>query len=1216
MTLEVGQTLAGRYTVRAPISRGGFAEVYRVEHDQLGTVHALKLLRIPDPDHQRRLLLEGRQQARLHHPNLVRVTDTIALPQGAALIMEFVDGPTLSGLLQQGLLSLEDAVTIGTGILSGVQHAHEAGLIHRDLKPQNILMAGQTPRITDFGLARRIAAPSQTRSGIAMGTPGYMAPEQYNDARSVGVRADIFSLGCVLYELLVSQPAFSGHGMGALMIQAMRERFRPLRSLRANLPDHLVNAVHAALSAAQQGRPASVAALSAWWQGDPPIRSVVLQAQTFIPTSSAGDISSGGTHPSLDALLDGAHRPDVAEHLAACPACRAELKMFQAFHETPAESPHNLPRARDRFIGRQTELRDLSAQLAPGQLVTLMGMGGLGKTRLSIEAGRQVRPNWPGGVWFCDLAEARSTRGLVAAIARVLDVPLKQSPIDQIGQALSSRGRVLLILDNFEQVVDAAAETVGRWLDTAPNVGFLATSRIPLRLTGEQVVPLEPLDEDHGIALFRERAAAAGGTRNLTGATLDDLAAVIRMLDGLPLAIELAASRTRMLPPAALRQRLSRRFALLKSRSMERPARQRTLYATIQWSWELLRPEEQAALAQVAVFEGRFTVDAAEAVVDLSDFEDVWLDDVLASLVDQSLLLSEADPQHGAQLRMLVSVRAFASAQLTDREAAERRHGEHFAGAGHPQALQALTGRGGIIRMASLIEDLDDLIAACRRHIPRDDVDIVYPCALAAWEVLIHRGPFSTGVALLHQARQTPSLSNAQRINLLYREARLHRLMNAPDAVMAILEVAQPMLGGQQRTIEAAMVFDLLGSFLYDKCNWAESIEAYAQGRAAAVISNAQSLEAEILRHMGAALHRQNRVEEAEQVFHAALAIQRARGDRKGEASLVNNLGVVLHHSGHLTEAQAHFERAIRLHQATHNQHGWAVAVGNLAVLQRERGELDAAEENVRQALPVHRAMGDRLSETIAINLLGDLAKLQGRFEEAEQRYLEVLRYRTESGARLGESILLCNLGILYRAQGRHADALRCYTDALEIRQDLDDVFGQATILTNLGVLFEKEGQADEAERCHREALALLTEQNAPRNEAIALVNLGALLMKRGQVETGQPLLQRAVEIGDALPAANVSAAGRRHLATIAEARGDIDHARALLVQAEAIIRATNSNIDLTETLCVRSAFEQRNGEREAASRFREEAEALVRQMDIMPGSELGQTVAGLKPPE
>jgi len=270
--MPVGATV-GRYTVEGLLGQGGMAAVYKVRHEQLNTLHALKMLTVPGRRIRQRLVQEGRVQAALRHPNIVSVIDIIEHENQPGLVMEYVDGPTLEELLDVRELEWSEIDALGRGIIRGVQAAHAQGLIHRDLKPANVLIAvhddALVPKVTDFGLAKlqRKQTSGHTRSGDTMGTPAYMAPEAIKNAKNVDHRADVFSLGALLYELVTGERCFRGDDILETFTAVVNADHIPVRTLKPDVPERMEHAIERALHPAPEDRLQDVRALLDGWIG-------------------------------------------------------------------------------------------------------------------------------------------------------------------------------------------------------------------------------------------------------------------------------------------------------------------------------------------------------------------------------------------------------------------------------------------------------------------------------------------------------------------------------------------------------------------------------------------------------------------------------------------------------------------------------------------------------------------------------------------------------------------------------------------------------------------------------------------------------------------------------------------------------------------------------------------------------------------------------------
>ena len=442
------------------------------------------------------------------------------------------------------------------------------------------------------------------------------------------------------------------------------------------------------------------------------------------------------------------------------------------------EVPNNLPSPSDSFVGRAAELRALGRLLQGGGLVTLLGTGGTGKSRLSLEFGRRVLGDFPGGCWFIELEDVTAVDPLLAAIANGIGVQLAgKDPVAFLGALLNDRPPVLLILDNFEQLVTAGAPVLERLVAAAPGVGWIVSSRESLRIRGEQLFPLEtlappPTDAsieavraNAAVQLFAERASA-GGRFSLTDGNAPHVAELVRLLDGLPLAIELAAARARVMSPKKLVQRMTRRFDLLAAGRRGARPRQATLRGAIDWSWDLLTPAERLALAQCSCFRGGFTMEAAEEVLDLEAVPDApWPMDVVQSLMEKSLLRTwTPDPGPGAEraelsdplFGMFVSIHEYATEKLLSPDAVPGSTGPEASAALHLRHAGYYADLEDAARQRDWLPDTEDL---ARIGLERENLALAFETALQAGDdelaarlllpligLVIRRGPASAAV--------------------------------------------------------------------------------------------------------------------------------------------------------------------------------------------------------------------------------------------------------------------------------------------------------------------------------------------------------------------------------------------------------------------------------------------------------------------------------------
>ncbi len=712
---------------------------------------------------------------------------------------------------------------------------------------------------------------------------------------------------------------------------------------------------------------------------------------------------------------------------------------------------HGLPAERDAFIGRQQALTELARRFEQGaRLVSLLGVGGTGKTRLATRFGWTWLGDFPGGAWFCDLAASRDLEGIVQAVARTLGVPLgTDDPVQQLGHAIAGRGRCLVILDNFEQVARHAKHTLGCWLDRAAEACFLVTTREVLGLPGEEAMALAPMEVDESTQLFVNRAAAARRGFVADPADGKAIAKLVKLLDGLPLAIELAAARVRVMSPPTMLSRMDQRFRLLAS-SGGRHDRQATLRAAFDWSWDLLDDIEKAALAQLSVFDGGFTLEAAEAVLQLSDGDrHVWAVDVLHSLTDKSLLHRVSSDR----LDLLSSVRAYASEQLCTagrfaasgpaaQSAALARHGAWFAALGSRRAVE----HGGA--------DLPNLVAACRWAVTEGAAAHAAGSLQGGWAALSRHGPFSLGVELAQAVCSLGGLAGAE-------AAHAH----------AVYGHALDSMG---RPAEARLQFDASLQFARS-CR-----DLVCQSK---VLSRLASLRA------GAGQMTQARDE-----FAQALALAQQAGDVDAQCEALNGLANMEIDQGQLASARARYEDALARARGAEDEWWQCGIQGNLGMLHANAGNLDEANACLIQALELARRLGDRQREGTSLCNLGMLHLVQRRVDDAIRRSEEALVVVRELGHKQVEAIVRCNLGLALDEAGRTCEALGHFEAALQAQRALGQRRYEGQTLGYLGRALAKQGDLDAARNCFDQGQALLTACADP-------LSLGILLCDRARCE-------------------------------------------------------------------------------------------------------------------
>ena len=633
--------LASRYRLERPLGQGGMATVHLAQDLKHRRRVAVKVVRpeLATTLGTERFLREIEIAAALNHPHILAVHDSGEAAGVLYYVMPYVEGESLRDRLRRDKqLPLEEALQLTREVADALDYAHHEGVVHRDIKPENILLQAGHAVVADFGIARAVTTAAEgTRStaltlpGMPIGTPDYMSPEQALGERELDGRCDQYALACVLYEMLAGRPPFTGTSAEGVLLRHLTVEAPRVTDLAPAVPRPVAAALARALAKAPADRFSRMAA--------------------FVAALTAPEAPAGAPPP-------------------------AQLTSF---------------------IGRERETATVQELLQGTRLLTLTGAGGSGKTRLALEVAARLGSQYPDGVAWVELAPLSNPELVPHHVADALGV--RRDGIRSAGDALLEALRdwdALLVLDNCEHLVEACARLAEALLVGCPRLRIMATSREALGSGGERTWLVPPLAlpqagkpvtravaaASEAIRLFVERTQAVRPSFELRDDNAVAIAHICQRLDGLPLAIELAAARARVLDPQQIATRLDDVFGLLSAGSRTAVPRHRTLRSTIEWSHSLLTEPERILLRRLAVFAGGFTLDAAEAVAGGAGGAIAAVDvlDLLSGLVDKSLVALETEALE-ARYRMLETMRQFARERLDEAgEAAElgRRHALFF----------------------------------------------------------------------------------------------------------------------------------------------------------------------------------------------------------------------------------------------------------------------------------------------------------------------------------------------------------------------------------------------------------------------------------------------------------------------------------------------------------------------------------------------------------
>jgi non-specific serine/threonine protein kinase len=976
--LQQGDLLA-HYRLEGKLGEGGMGEVYRARDTKLDRTVAIKLLPFSatqDPEARHRLLQEARSAASLSHPNIVTIYSVDEAEGRAFIVMEYVQGATLDALAREGGIDYPAWVEIGVQVADALAAAHALGLVHRDIKPANILVT--TPgiaKVLDFGLAKSTTLPSGpagdatvaqfTAPGLIMGTIAYMSPEQAR-GEPLDARSDIFALGSTLYEALTGRRAFRGESA--------------LETMHA-----IATATPPAPSVIQPELPSDV--------------------DLILARAMAKDREEryGSSRDFADALR--ALRI-AADHVTSTITLPRQLA---------ARGPSNLPSQLTSFIGRRRERAEVRRLFGSSRVVTLTGPGGSGKTRLGIQVATDMLTEQPDGAWLVELESLDDPALVPQSLARVLDITEEPGrPLLETLAATIAEREILVLLDNCEHLASAVASTAETLLRGCPSLKILATSREPLGLRGELVwrVPTlsvpdprtsavktkEAVARFESVRLFVDRAVAVHPSFQLTDKNAPTIAQICHRLDGIPLAIELAAVRVKVLAVEKILDRLSDRFQLLTGGTRTALPRHQTLRATMDWSYELLSGKERALLQRASVFAGGFTLESAEGICPEGEIKDADVLDLLSALVDKSLVVSE-ETENGGRYRLLETIRDYGAEKLReggDSEMLAVRHANFFVILAEA-AESELRGPEQGHWLTLLEEDHDNLRLAMRTCLGRRDAAGALQMAGALWRFWYVRGYWEEGRKRIGEA-------------------------------LAMLESLPPTIERAKALYGGGVLTRVRGDFPTAEALIRESLKI-------AIALDARGAVADALYEMGNIANQREDLVQARTFYEQALALRRELEDRPGIALTSHGLAVVAYAMGDPAAARTLYEEAIAIQRERGNLRSEAAGLNGLGDVALYQGDLAKAREYQNRSLAIQRQLGDKSGIAFSLRLLGRVAVRDGDIPSARQLLIESLEIFKEVGDTGGVVDVIEAMAELWAAGGNSERALRLAGAAIAHRE-------------------------------------------------------------------------------------------------------------------------------------------------------------------------------------
>jgi non-specific serine/threonine protein kinase len=750
-----------------------------------------------------------------------------------------------------------------------------------------------------------------------------------------------------------------------------------------------------------------------------------------ISTRALQDLERGVSQPHRDTLarlgsalgLSAEAQAELARMATPTPRRRASgpARLTTLAELNASGARHNLPHQLTTFVGRDTEVAELGLLLRHGRLVTLAGPGGIGKTRLALEVAMREVTEFAFGVWLVEIGRLVDSELLAAYVAEALgirDQPARPL-LDVMCEALRERS-VLLVLDSCEHVLPACVALVDRILRTCPRVRVLVTSREPLGLTGEAIWRVAPLDEHGAARLFVERARAAVPRLSLDSRSCEAVARVCRRLDGVPLAIELAAAWTHMFSVEQIAERLDDGLRLLTRSSASAPPRQQTLRATIDWSYALLSESDRLLLDVLSVFAGGWSFEAAEAVVTHEFDEPEVVLNGLSRLVDKSLVLAEPAGDGSVRYRLLEVLRTYCAERLTSE--VRQRHANYFLELAEqgPPRMQTAERKLWLDRLEL---ELDNFRAARRWFLQRNNQECALGLSASLYFALVYRCFAAEGRASLEEALAVPGGTPETRARALHCLAALSVVQADYAAAERYGRESLALRRSFDDQIALAWSLFQLGCTAMFRADLAAACELFQEGREAASRGQSSYLIAMNQASIAYSFYLAGDYTAARNQAQHALQLLEGSGFAGPASIALVALGAASHQLGDLETARASLEAALTRAEALEEEYLIARAAGALSLVFTEQAETDRAIFLLRRGVLLARRLGNPHQVARMLEGLAAFAAVHAQLDAATRFVRVADAIRAVIGAPRAQAeilVLQTRLGQLDSNTGEH----------------------------------------------------------------------------------------------------------------------------------------------------------------------------------------------------